>query len=74
MATPKGGAIKKPVEVLFSIDADGTVSETRIHKSSGNLATDQAALIAVKKAAPYPKLPDDFKFLKGPLTLRMTLC
>ena len=49
------------VLVRFAIDRDGKVLSREIATSSGSSQLDQAALTAIDKAAPFPKLPDDFK-------------
>ncbi len=49
------------VEVAFTIARDGTISDTRIEKSSGSAMLDQATLALVQHASPAPALPDSYK-------------
>jgi len=44
------------VEVGFFIHQDGSVSEVKVEKSSGNFYFDQAALRAIVQASPFPQL------------------
>ncbi len=62
-----GGAWVRPrvagrIEAIlyFRIARDGAVSELKLVTSSGNEAFDQAALRAVRAAAPLPPLPASF--------------
>lgn len=48
------------VVVRFTIDRDGNVHSREIANSSGSSQLDAAALAAIDKAAPFPKLPDEF--------------
>jgi periplasmic protein TonB len=48
------------VEVSFTIYSDGTISEPKISRSSGNSTLDDLALRAVRLAAPFGKLPPGF--------------
>jgi periplasmic protein TonB len=43
--------------VVFAIDVDGQLGQLRIEKTSGNTALDQAALDAVRRAAPFRAPP-----------------
>ena len=43
--------------VAFTITATGALKNLRLVKSSGNARLDKAAISAVKRAAPFPKLP-----------------
>lgn len=52
----------KKAVVSAVIALDGSVQSTELKLSSGSEAWDQAALAAVKKAAPFPKLPQDFSY------------
>jgi TonB family protein len=55
------------VVVSFTIYSDGTISEPKITKSSGNSTLDNLALRAVKLAAPFNKLPTGFSGDKAEL-------
>jgi periplasmic protein TonB len=44
--------------VVFAIDVDGQLGQLRIEKTSGNSALDQAALDAVRRAAPFRAPPE----------------
>jgi colicin import membrane protein len=46
--------------VYFTLMRDGSVSDLRLEKSSGNAYFDRAATRAVKSAAPFPPLPKAF--------------
>ncbi len=54
---PKNKTSNK-VKVLFVIDKNGNLISHEIKKSSGNEKIDEAAIEAIKKAAPFPKVPD----------------
>jgi TonB family protein len=45
------------INILFKINRDGTISDLKVGRSSGNAKLDKAALAAVKRAAPFDKLP-----------------
>jgi protein TonB len=45
--------------VTFTINADGSVSNLRIKKSSGKPAIDKGALDVIRKSAPFPAIPAD---------------
>ena len=47
------------VPVRFIIAADGSLKELKLEKSCGNRALDEAALAAVRAAAPFPAPPDE---------------
>ena len=47
-------------QVSFSIKPDGTISDVKVSKSSGNDAYDYAAKTAAEGASPFPPLPKDF--------------
>jgi protein TonB len=47
------------VVVAFSVNASGGVSSARIQSSSGVSEIDQAALQALRKAAPFPPIPEN---------------
>ncbi|UVC09636.1 TonB family protein [Rhizobium sp. TH2] len=46
--------------VTFTINANGSVSNLRIKKSSGKPAIDKGALEVIRKSAPFPVIPADF--------------
>jgi TonB family protein len=48
------------VEVLFTIHRDGSITEPRLGKPSGNGTLDNMALRAVNSAAPFGKMPAGF--------------
>ena len=54
---PENGLENKKVILHFSILSDGTVQNLKISKSSGVPVADAAALIAIRKAAPFRHLP-----------------
>lgn len=51
---------QQPVAV-FEIQRDGRITDLAISKSSGNPYYDIAALRAIREAAPFRELPEDFK-------------
>jgi len=51
---------QQPVAV-FDIQRDGRITNLAIGKSSGNPYYDLAALRAIREAAPFRELPEDFK-------------
>ncbi|HEX2956894.1 MAG TPA: TonB family protein [Chitinispirillaceae bacterium] len=59
------------VQVSFTIDRSGMISEPRIVKSSGNSTLDNLALRAIKLSAPFPPLPPGFS--EDKLELNCTL-
>jgi TonB family protein len=50
---------QKP-QIYVEIMRDGSIKPPAVHKSSGNVFYDNAALRAVMGAGPFPKLPDDW--------------
>ena len=48
------------VELAFSIDREGHVLSSKIVKSSGHPALDEASITTVHRAAPFPTPPDGF--------------
>lgn len=49
--------IRGEVVVSFSVSANGGVSRVRIARSSGHSVLDNAAREAVRRAAPFPRIP-----------------
>lgn len=47
----------KRVKVIFSIADNGALANLRLEQSSGSAIADQAALTAVRRAAPFANLP-----------------
>lgn len=50
--------LKGEVHVRFTIARNGSVSAIRIARSSGSEILDRAAVDTVRRAAPFPKIPD----------------
>ncbi|MDR3253783.1 MAG: TonB family protein [Endomicrobium sp.] len=46
--------------VYFKIHRDGTVFDISIKKSSGNMEYDKNALDTIRRAAPFPDLPENY--------------
>jgi periplasmic protein TonB len=46
--------------VVFTLRADGSATNVKISKSSGNYALDNSAMRAVYEASPFPPLPPQF--------------
>jgi periplasmic protein TonB len=58
---PKGTpAVGQKAIVQAILDKDGKLVSTTVLTSSGSKAWDDAALAAVKKAAPFPPLPKNY--------------
>jgi protein TonB len=45
--------------VAFTVSASGGVTAVRLAGSSGSAVLDKAALDAVRRAAPFPPIPED---------------
>lgn len=61
--------VKGTVTVSFTVSASGEVSGIRIVGGSGSPVLDEAALNAVRKAEPFPKIPEDANRSSWPFTL-----
>ena len=46
------------VKVAFEIDVRGSLASERVAQSSGSIALDNAALLLIKRAAPFPAPPE----------------
>jgi periplasmic protein TonB len=51
--------LRGEVQVSFTVGGGGSVSDIRVVRSSGLPVLDQAALETVRRAAPFPPIPDD---------------
>ncbi len=49
---------KSDVTVSFTVTASGGLGGVSVARSSGSAALDQAAIAAVRRAAPFPPIPD----------------
>jgi TolA protein len=56
-----GGSNDLSADVEFSISADGTLNGVKIAKSSGDGAFDESVVRAIRRAAPFPPPPDQFR-------------
>jgi len=63
--------IEGRVTVRFVIEPDGRISSSKVVESSQHRALDQAALSAVKEAAPFPRPPKNL--FNGPIPLEITI-
>ena len=63
---------KGKVLVSFTITANGSVVNLRVRKSSGKPAIDDGALDVVRKASPFPAIPDDTGMKSYPVSVPMT--
>jgi len=63
--------IEGHVTIRFVITPDGGMREAKVVKRSGNKALDQAALKAVKDAAPFPRPPGHL--FAGEIPLEITI-
>lgn len=52
------GSRSGEAQVAFTVLADGTATSIRLVSSSGSPVLDQAALDAVRRASPFPPIPD----------------
>ncbi len=61
---PRGAAVGRTLDALvrFSIRRDGQMGESSVEASSGLRYFDQAALAAVRAAAPFPPLPRAYSY------------
>lgn len=57
---PKFGFSARVI-LVFTIEKDGRLSKSSVYKSSGFTAADEAAIEALKKAAPFKPLPAEYK-------------
>lgn len=60
------------VIVRFTIARSGAVGQVNVVRSSGSEALDEAGLALVRRAAPYPPLPEDFSGNVMTLTLPLS--
>ncbi len=59
------------VVIRLRLDRSGRVSDVRVEKSSGDKQFDASAVQAVRRASPFPPVPDSAQSLVG--DLRMVL-
>ncbi|MEF3194313.1 MAG: energy transducer TonB [Halothiobacillaceae bacterium] len=57
------------VVVAFTVEADGRLARVRVVESSGSEVLDEAALEAVRQAAPFPPFPDGVERRQWDFTL-----
>lgn len=67
----KSRQIEGAVDIRFIISVEGNVREEKIVKTSGHPILDEAALFAVRKAAPFPRPPR--RLFKGEVPLMITI-
>jgi protein TonB len=65
-------AAKGTVIVSFTISANGSVTNLRVRKSSGKPAVDKGALDIVRRASPFPAIPDEAGIKSYPVSVPMT--
>jgi protein TonB len=65
-------AARGTVIVSFTISANGGVVNLRVRKSSGKPAIDQGALDIVRRASPFPAIPDETGLTSYPVSVPMT--
>ncbi len=58
---PPRGNESKRVVLLFKVSKDGRLLSLKIHTNSGNQESNNAALQAVKEAAPFRPLPPEYR-------------
>jgi periplasmic protein TonB len=67
------GGTTQTVKLGFSLRLDGAVDDVRVVSSTSGVMND-SALVAVRKAAPFPPLPAKFRALVGrPLVMSFTV-
>jgi periplasmic protein TonB len=66
---PQSNGLK--VVLRMQLEKSGKISQVRVEKSSGNKTFDESAVAAVRKANPFPNVPEIAKMLLG--DLRMVL-
>jgi protein TonB len=59
---PSGAPAGKLTVLIAKIAKDGTIAELKEHEKTGFAPWDDAALAAVKKAAPFPPLPKSWEY------------
>jgi protein TonB len=59
------------VTVKFVITPEGDIRDTAVVKSSSQKALDEAAILAVQNASPFPRPPA--RLFKGPVPLTVTV-
>ena len=59
------------VGIRLRLERSGRVSDVRVEKSSGNKQFDASAVQAVRRASPFPPLPDSAKSLLGDLRMML---
>jgi periplasmic protein TonB len=62
---PQSNGLK--VVLRMQLEKSGKVSQVRVEKSSGNKTFDESAVAAVRKANPFPIVPETAKMLLGDL-------
>lgn len=67
----KSSHVEGVVSLKFTITPDGNIKNSEIAKSSRNKILDEAAMKALKDAAPFPKPP--VKFFKGEVPLQISI-
>lgn len=58
---PPRGNESKRVVLMFTLSRDGRLLSLKMHKTSGIPESDQAAIQAVKEAAPFRPLPPEYR-------------
>lgn len=58
--TPGQTGESRMVALSFDVDRDGNIVDLRITRTSGHPPSDNIAMTAVRKSAPFDPLPDDY--------------
>jgi protein TonB len=67
------GGTTQTVKIAFSLGPEGSLREARVVSSSSSVL-NEGALWAMRRAAPFPPLPDKFRTLAGqPLVMSFTV-
>lgn len=61
--------LRGEVHVAFTVSGNGNVGSVRVVRSSGAQALDQAAMEAVRRAAPFPPIPAEAGRANWPFTV-----
>lgn len=64
---PQSRDVKEAVVLDFQVHKDGRVTDIRVNRSSNDLEQDQAAITALKAAAPFPGIPANLKMDSVPI-------
>ena len=64
--------IEGTAKVEFMLSAQGKILSVTVLSSSGNLSLDKEALAMVRRAGPYPRIPEELGLAEMKLSLPIT--